>query len=190
VAFRAVRSALRFRGSDDLRGSGVTGRWPFPFPPRPCLLPGGPSGSSARSATLGSTRASCPLASGSPPELLSRADRLSPVSSPGIRRDERSRDSSPVPPLHRHGLDASTPTRCRHRASDPSGQLGFLFRPRGFSPPRRFPPRRNVRACCIPLPILGFTAFPAFDRHLLPKLPWSSGAFPAMLPPLEELPRP
>jgi hypothetical protein len=94
-----VRSALRFRSSDDLRGSGVTGRWPFPFPPRPCLLPGGPSRSSARSATLGSTRASCPLASGSSPELLSRADRLSPVSSRGIRRDERSRDRPPYRPF-------------------------------------------------------------------------------------------
>jgi hypothetical protein len=26
------------------------------------------------------------------------------------------------------------------------------FRPRGFSPPRRFPPRSRSRACCIPVP--------------------------------------
>jgi hypothetical protein len=61
------------------------------------------------------------------------------------------------------------PRRVHSHPMSPSGfgsEL-FLFRPRGFSPPRRFPPRRNVRACCIPLPILEFTAFPAFDRHLL-----------------------
>jgi hypothetical protein len=30
------------------------------------------------------------------------------------------------------------------------------FRPRGFAPPRRFPPRAGLRACCIPLPVLRF----------------------------------
>jgi len=33
--------------------------------------------------------------------------------------------------------------------------LEVLFRPRGFSPPRRLPPLCKLRACCIPLPILG-----------------------------------
>jgi hypothetical protein len=36
-----------------------------------------------------------------------------------------------------------------------------MFRPRGFSPPRRLSPRPGPRACCIPLPVLGFAAFPA-----------------------------
>jgi len=47
-----------------------------------------------------------------------------------------------VPSL-RHGFDAYTPrTRCR----DPSAlgcQPSVMFRPRGFSPPRRFTPHRN-----------------------------------------------
>jgi hypothetical protein len=33
------------------------------------------------------------------------------------------------------------------------------FRPRGFAPPRRLPPHTKSRACCIPLPVLGFAAF-------------------------------
>jgi hypothetical protein len=37
--------------------------------------------------------------------------------------------------------------------------LRTLFRPRGVSPPRRFPPLGGVQACCILLPIMGFAAF-------------------------------
>jgi len=37
--------------------------------------------------------------------------------------------------------------------------LEVLFHPRGFSPPRWFPPLLSLRACCIPLPILGSAAF-------------------------------
>jgi hypothetical protein len=33
------------------------------------------------------------------------------------------------------------------------------FRPRGFAPPRRLSPHQGLRACCIPLPVLGFAAF-------------------------------
>jgi len=43
--------------------------------------------------------------------------------------------------------------------------LEILFRPRGFAPPRRVPPRAELRACCIPLPILGFAAFPYRSRR-------------------------
>jgi hypothetical protein len=43
--------------------------------------------------------------------------------------------------------------------------LEILFRPRGFAPPRRVPPRAELRACCIPLPILGFAAFPGRPCH-------------------------
>ena len=60
------------------------------------------------------------------------------------------------------------------------------FRPRGFAPPRRLPPLLRSRACCIPLPILGFIAF------LGPTPRRSTGGgrdFPAMQDlPLEELP--
>jgi hypothetical protein len=41
--------------------------------------------------------------------------------------------------------------------------LGIVFRPRGFAPPRRLPPLGRLRACCIPLPVMGFAAFPALD---------------------------
>jgi len=39
------------------------------------------------------------------------------------------------------------------------------FRPRGFTPPRRLSPHRNPRACCIPLPVLGFAGFPPWRRR-------------------------
>ena len=42
-------------------------------------------------------------------------------------------------------------------ASTEARQGLCAFRPRGFSPPRRLAPRRDLWACCIPLPVLGFT---------------------------------
>jgi hypothetical protein len=39
-------------------------------------------------------------------------------------------------------------------------------RPRGFSPPRRFTLPQVSRACCIPLPTMGFTGFPPPPCHL------------------------
>jgi hypothetical protein len=53
-------------------------------------------------------------------------------------------------PLRRHLLCASTPG-----SKLPSARrcnLSSSFRPRGFSPPRRFPPHTGPRACCIPQP--------------------------------------
>jgi len=38
-----------------------------------------------------------------------------------------------------------------------------MFRPRGFAPPRRLSPRDGSRACCIPLPTMGFVTFPALQ---------------------------
>jgi len=38
------------------------------------------------------------------------------------------------------------------------------FRPRGFSPPRRFSPRYGAQACCILLPTLGFVPFHPTSR--------------------------
>jgi len=46
----------------------------------------------------------------------------------------------------------------------------FSFRPRGFSPPRRFPPLGGSRACCIPLPVLGFAAFPVLTGFRSPPI--------------------
>ena len=46
----------------------------------------------------------------------------------------------------------------------PDRQVRDRCRPRGFAPPRRFFRPRKSRACCIPLPILGFAAFGAQMR--------------------------
>jgi len=64
-------------------------------------------------------------------------------------------------PLHRRAREPSTPATTASRRFGSGGATPEVpFRPRGFSPPRRFPPVCAVRACCIPLPILGSTAFP------------------------------
>jgi hypothetical protein len=71
-------------------------------------------------------------------------------------------------PLHRHA--PWRPLPARRRAFGPgSTRPRIPFRPRGFAPPRRFSPPsapkrvdlsvRESRACCIPLPIVGFIAF-------------------------------
>lgn len=82
------------------------------------------------------------------PDCLSWGCRRSPL--------RRARPRSPLPdaPLRVHpsGRRLPTPT---------------MFRPRGFSPPRRFSPRAGLRACCIPLPVLGFAAFRK-TRHQRP----------------------
>jgi hypothetical protein len=36
----------------------------------------------------------------------------------------------------------------------------FMFRPCGISPLRRLAPHRRLRACCIPVPDMGFAGFP------------------------------
>jgi len=164
LAFRAVRSAPRLRGSDDLRSSSVTGRLAFPVPSStlpvsrrvlevfrslrdarcyPCVVPSRLWFPSRAPLSCGPALTGL-LSWDSSERTLSRA--------------------SLVPPLHRRGLYASTPARRCRRASDSRCQLEFPFRPRGFSPPRRFPPRGDLRACCIPLPILGFVVFPAIAR--------------------------
>jgi hypothetical protein len=74
-----------------------------------------------------------------------------------------------VSPLRRSTRFASTPgsivddrnrPRPSLRVDDATRRLPF--RPRGFAPPRRFPPRSEPRACCISLPAMGFVAFPGF----------------------------
>jgi hypothetical protein len=63
-----------------------------------------------------------------------------------------------APPSSSKGV--SSPTRCEHRASARSCHTACSGRPRGFSPPRRVPPPPQPRACCVPLPTMGFTGFP------------------------------
>jgi len=50
----------------------------------------------------------------------------------------------------------------------------FSFRPCGLSPLRRFPPQHGVRACCIPVPDMGFAGFQR-SRRVLNALrrPWA-----------------
>jgi hypothetical protein len=52
-------------------------------------------------------------------------------------------------------------------------QAPCVFRPRGFSPPRRLPPPGRSQACCILLPTMGFIGFrPAPWRvHPVSRLP-------------------
>jgi hypothetical protein len=108
-------------------------------------------------------RAGCPTCRApagfaSPSELLLRAglpDRTRErapwlAASRGIRRV----------PLRRLLRCVHSHRRCR-RLRPPEYHPGDAFRPRGFAPPRRFAPHRRARACCIPLPTMGFAAFPA-----------------------------
>jgi len=41
------------------------------------------------------------------------------------------------------------------------------FRPRGFSPPRRLAPLADLRACCIPLAVMGFSSLQPSGAHAL-----------------------
>jgi hypothetical protein len=103
-------------------------------------------------------------------DLAIRAPRPGRTSaaSLGIRAEGAFSSTPPtVSPLHRPAARASTPTglqaaRLRRRGAT----LAVPFRPRGFSPPRRLPPLDRSRACCIPLPILGFAAFHRTTRSI------------------------
>lgn len=79
-------------------------------------------------------------------------------------------------PLHRHNHSASTPSRSAPSRAPFDLRSGATisripFRPRGFSPPRRLSPRHDLRACCIPLPILGFAAFRATSNRSRTRAP-------------------
>jgi hypothetical protein len=70
------------------------------------------------------------------------------------------RDSPP--PTSLPSVHSPEPTLLPTRFGPEAACLGIPFRPRGFAPPRRFPPLERPRACCIPLPVMGFAAFRAF----------------------------
>lgn len=82
------------------------------------------------------------------------------------------------PPTSRR---ASTPrSRSSLRPDDATRQV--MFRPRGFSPPRRFPPRGGSRACCIPQPV----RVRRVSRRVVPGLAppkWSSLGTPILRSP-------
>jgi hypothetical protein len=61
-------------------------------------------------------------------------------------------------PLCRHAQRVSTPgDRSLHRTDGATRQ--FSFRPRGFTPPRRFAPHNGARVCCTPQPARGSPRF-------------------------------
>ena len=61
-------------------------------------------------------------------------------------------------PLRRHAQRASTPGSRSSRRSDGATRQ-FAFRPRGFTPPRRFTPHNGARVYCTPQPAGGSPRF-------------------------------
>jgi len=126
--------------------------------PRGCRSP-----SAVRSPKGPCVRTSSPsLLSGAVPIALANGCRPSLLGS--VRTSEHACSKMRLSPLHRHAREASTPATTASRRFGLEGSTPEVpFRPRGFSPPRRFPPLHELRACCIPLPILGSTAFPLWS---------------------------
>jgi len=100
---------------------------------------------------LAKRRRSCgPSGLGSPPERVAcrsgpdLSDLPSSPSSEFLCTDPVGR------PLRRASLRASAP-------GDPSPEI--TFHPRGFAPPRWFPPPGGSQACFIPLPVVRFVVF-------------------------------
>jgi hypothetical protein len=95
-----------------------------------------------------------------------RIDRLHTFTSPPTRpvpgrirtRILPPRSSLPGSPPPTYPRVSTPRPRLRDR-SVPWGHHGISFRPRGFAPPRRLPPPRELRACCSPVPDLGFAGF-------------------------------
>lgn len=151
----------------------VAGRWPSPLPPRPCLLPGGPSRSSqvvcatSIGGDFGDTT-SCDFALLQSPHA--EPDRSPGPSSLGIRL---------LSPLHRHHAPASTPGCAEAPLRPIVATRPVPFRPRGFSPPRRLAPLARSWVCCAPLPVLGFDAFQTARSavHLPKQVTWTQAAF-------------
>lgn len=73
------------------------------------------------------------------------------------------------PPLRRHGFGRVLRRSCLRRAR--TMPRPDTFRLRGFSPPCRLAPPEGSRACCIPLPTLGFVGFRTRGTRGLARLP-------------------
>jgi len=134
-----------------------------PPPPRPSPSPVGPRGFplAARSTIPEGTAARASLLRSTPEPYRTPWPRM--AFSPGFPSTQRGNAYLAMcpSPLHRHASEASTPAPAACRRFGPEGSTPeVLFHPRGFSPPRWVPPLHPLRACCIPLPILGFAAFP------------------------------
>jgi hypothetical protein len=116
-------------------------------------LPGGSSGSSLARAS-GSFIRTCRRAPHGLRPIFEAPDdtrRASEVVADSFS-SRLSWDSFSDVPLLRHGRCASTPSDVA-AAFGPTGTTRRIaFRPRGFSPPRRFAPHPGFQACCIPVP--------------------------------------
>jgi len=116
-------------------------------------------GSSSRTLTPAARECGCKRLR-DPPDLRCRLSRHLPV-----RRPSRFPDWTTSPgivqrsPLRRMATPESAPSRpLRDRLRDGAARRPSAFRPRGFSPPRRFSPPMPC-ACCNALPTVGFTPF-------------------------------
>jgi len=87
-------------------------------------------------------------------------------------------------PLRRLSFRCSLP-HIAQRASAQRCQAPNMFRPRGFSPPRRFTPPNRLQACCIPHPTLGSTGL-LLLHALAPSLAFPPVPLPSELFPLEQ----
>jgi hypothetical protein len=78
----------------------------------------------------------------------------------GLRGPAKLGCRDPPPPTCLPSVHSPESTLLPTRFGPEAACLGIPFRPRGFTPPRRLPPLGRSRACCIPLPVMGFAAFP------------------------------
>jgi len=149
----------------------------LPCSPLDDPLPAHPRGLPPSARSLGSRRnrpmRTSHLRPTSEPSPFALAD--STAFSPGFVRTARYRNTGRCAssPLHRHPTQRPLPRRPEGRRFGLEGSTPEVsFRPRGFSPPRRLPPLCRLRACCIPLPILGSTALlPAVQDRTPRRIP-------------------
>jgi hypothetical protein len=176
-ADRGRRRGLRESAIGGFR-SRCAGRWSSLRPPRPSTVTGpGPSRTSPEARFGAANRSSSALPDHSrgirPPEGDRRRrlrDSKSVRTVPGLSRARRLSARPETLPLlgfvtNRPSTDV---TSCVRSGGGPEGPATGLscgypppdaLRPRGFAPPRRLHPQKGSRACCIPLPVVGFAAF-------------------------------
>lgn len=143
----------------------VAGRLPSPRLVRPCRSPGW-TFEVSRPESVSALRPRGRAAEPGPRGLRSSPDRVDIAVAP-VHRPRSDGCSNHLPwdssggspgPLHRHPPRRPLPAVLPPLRSQAAAW--FAFRPHRFSRSRRFSPPKDSRACCIPLPIVGFDAFP------------------------------
>jgi hypothetical protein len=159
------------------RGScGLRHRPPRPWPPAPAGA--GPRGSADRAA-----RSPVKMNVRAPRDLGAVCPDDHPVRAARPRGRASSRGVVQRTPLHRTVGEATPGGLPRLRDAATSR---ILVPPSWFLTTSTVSSSSTVRACCIPLPILGFTAFPPRSRRPVSRLP-ADGASPRCLPALRSL---